>query len=105
MRAQFQAGGAPDANVDRNLLREQVRQQVAAIFEKHLTPEQFKQYQQISRQASETRAGQIWLQSKDGEVEPVAVRFGISDDNYTQIIGQGIKAGDQVVTRVRDVSK
>ncbi len=105
MRAHFQAGGAPDANVDRSLLREQAGQQVAAIFEKHLTPEQFKQYQQIRRQASETRAGQIWLQSKDGEIEPVAVRFGINDDNYTQVIGQDIKAGDQVVTRVRDVTK
>ena len=105
MRARFQAGDGPDGNIDRNALREQVRQQVAAIFEKHLTAEQFKQYQQIRRQTAETRSGQIWVQSADGDIAPVAVRFGISDDNYTQVIGQDIKAGDQVVTRIREIKK
>ena len=105
MRARFQAGNGPDGNIDRNALREQVRQQVAAIFEKHLTPEQFKQYQQIRRQTAETRSGQIWVQSADGDIAPVAVRFGISDDNYTQVIGQDIKAGDKVVTRIREIKK
>ncbi len=84
-------------------MREKIRQQVSAVFEKHLTPEQFKKYQQYRRQVSETRSGQIWVQSADGDIEPVTVRFGISDDNYTQVISQDLKAGDLVVTRVRQV--
>jgi len=104
MRAQFQAA-AGEGDADRDAIREQMKQQISAIFQKHLTPEQFKQYQQIRRQASETRSGQIWIQSADGEIDPVAIRFGISDDNYTQVISKEIKPGDLVVTRIRNVKK
>ena len=100
MRAQFQAmteGG------DRSALREQMSQKMTAVFKKNLTPEQFKQYEQTRRQASESRPGQIWIQSEDGEINPVNVKFGISDDNYTQILGKNIKEGDVVVTRIRSV--
>lgn len=103
MRAQFLAQGSAEGGVDRNTLREQMRQQVAAVFETHLTPEQFGKYQQTRRQAAETRTGQIWVQSANGDIEPVDVRFGINDDNHTQVIGQGLKAGDLVVTRIRNV--
>jgi len=105
MRAQFQAQGAGEASADRNLLREQMKQQVSAIFKQHLSAEQFKQYQQIRRQASETRSGQIWIQSPNGEIKPLTVRFGISDDNFTQVISEDIKPGDLVVTRIHDVKK
>lgn len=105
MRAQFQAAGAGGDGIDRDTIREQMRQQVSAVFRKNLTPEQFQQYQQIRRQASETRSGQIWIQSTDGEIRPVPVRFGISDDNFTQIISQDVKPGDLAVTRIRSVKK
>ena len=49
-------------------------------------------------------SGQIWVQSADGNIEPVTVRFGIGDDNYTQVISQDLKAGDLVVTRMRSVT-
>jgi len=105
MRAPFQSQGSAEGSVDRITLREQVRLQVSAVFEKHLTPEQFKQYQQIRRQAAETRSGQIWVESANGDIEPVTVRFGISDDTHTQVISQDVKAGDLVVTRVRSVKE
>ena len=53
----------------------------------------------------QTRAGQLWIQSPDGEIKPVQVRFGIADDNYTQVMGSKIKEGDLVVTRIRKASK
>jgi HlyD family secretion protein len=105
MRAQFQAAGAGGDSIDRDAIREQMRQQLTAVFKRHLTPEQFQQYQQIRRQASETRSGQIWIQSADGEIKPVQVRFGISDDNFTQIISEDVKPGDLAVTRIRSVKK
>jgi hypothetical protein len=80
-------------------------QRLSAVFKKHLTEEQFEQYQQIRRQAAESRSGQIWVQSEDGEILPVAVRFGISDDNYTQIFSKNITQGAVVVTRIRNVKK
>jgi HlyD family secretion protein len=105
MRAQFQGQGAGEGNVDRSAMREQMRQKIAAIFEKHLTAEQFKLYQQDRRLAAETRTGQVWVQSEQGEINPVNVRFGISDDNFTQIISRDLKAGDKVVTRIRSVKQ
>lgn len=104
MRAQFQSGSNGEG-VDRSALREQMTQRLSAVFKKHLSAEQFEQYQQIRRQAAETRSGQIWVQSEDGEISPVAVRFGISDDNYTQIFSKDIKQGAVVVTRIRNVKK
>jgi HlyD family secretion protein len=105
MRAQLQSPGSGEGNIDRNAMREQMRQQVSAVFEKHLAPEQFQQYQQIRRQAAETRAGLIWVQRANGEIEPVSVRFGIGDDGFTQVISQDISDGDLVVTRVRQAAK
>jgi HlyD family secretion protein len=105
MRAQFQAPGSGEGNIDRDAMREQMRQQVSAVFEKHLTPEQFQQYQQIRRQMAETRSGVLWVQRTSGDIEPVPVRLGIGDDNYTQVSGQGIGAGDLVVTRIRQAAK
>jgi HlyD family secretion protein len=102
MRAQFQA---LEAGEDRSALRKQMTQQSNTVFRKHLTPEQFRQYQKERQQASETRPGQIWLQSADGDIRPVNVRLGISDENYTQVIGKNVKPGDVVVTRIRQVSK
>jgi HlyD family secretion protein len=101
MRAQFQSAGS-GSDVDRAAMREQMTQRISAVFKKHLSPEQFKQYQQIQRQDSETRSGEIWIQSEDGEIKPVRVRFGISDDNFTQISGKNVQQGALAVTRIRE---
>lgn len=102
MRSQFQSLGADD---DRSALRLQMSQRLSAVFKEHLTAEQFKQYQQSSQQASETRSGQLWVQTQDGEINPVKVRFGISDDKYTRVFGKNVNEGTVVVTRIRNVSK
>ena len=105
MRSQFQAAASGGGNIDHSAIREQMKQQVSAVFRKHLTPEQFKQYQQIRKQASETRSGHIWIRSADGEINPVQVKFGLGDDSHTQIISKDIKPGDMAVTRIRRVKK
>lgn len=105
MRSQFQAAASGGGNVDRSAIRDRMKQQVSAVFRRHLTPEQFKQYQQIRKQASETRSGQIWIQSADGEINPVQVKFGLGDDSHTQLISKDIKPGDMAVTRIRRVKK
>lgn len=101
MRAQFQSAGN-GGTVDRAAMREQMNQRISAVFKKHLSPEQFAQYQQIQQQNSETRSGQIWIQSEDGEIKPVRIRFGISDDNFTQISGKNVQQGALAVTRIRE---
>ena len=102
MRSQFQALNHGE---DRSAIREQMSQRISAVFKKHLTAEQFKQYQQIRQQASETRSGQLWVQSEDGDINPVSVKFGISDDNYTRVFGKNVKEGTVVISRIRNVKK
>ena len=109
LRGQFQGGGMSGDN-DRIAMREQLQQrraqlrtQVAAVFERHLSAEQFQQYQQLQRQAAETRPGQLWIRSESGDIQPVSVRLGISDDLYTQIFSRDLQVGDMAVTRVREV--
>jgi len=65
-----------------------------------VTPEQIREHQKARRERPETRSGQIWIQSSDGEIRPVAVRLGISDDNFTQLSGSNISEGDLAVTRM-----
>ena len=104
MRARFQAANGVEGSVDRSAIREQMTQSVAAVFKKHLTDEQFGRYQQIRREALEKRSGHLWIQKTDGEIGPMPVEFGISDDRYTQIFSKDVKPGDLAVTRIRDVN-
>ena len=53
----------------------------------------------------ESRPGTIWIQTEEGEVKPVSVRLGISDDSYTQIIGQSVAEGDRAVKRMRQAGR
>ena len=105
MRTRLQPGGNGEGTGDRSAVREQMTQAVSEVFKRNLTPDQFKHYQQIRRQAAETRPGQIWVQSGDGEISPVAVRFGISDDRFTQVVSGKLKQGDRVITRIRNVKR
>lgn len=102
MRSQFQAAGE---GADRSALRQQMSQGINAAFKNHLTPDQYEKYQDIRKQASETRPGQLWVQAENGEISPLAVRLGIRDDNFTQVISKDLKPGDVVVTRIRSASR
>ena len=109
MRGQFQGGGtgSHSGGGDSGQMeqrRAQMRAQISAVFKKHLDEEQFGKYEQIQRQAAETRQAQLWIQSDDG-INPVMVRLGISDDTHTQVFSRELSQGAVVVTRIRSVRK
>lgn len=97
MRSQFQNGGN---GTDRDQMRAQMRAQLASIYKKHLDDAQYIQFEQIQRQSAETRSVQLWKQT-DGEITPVMVRVGISDDTHTHVVSENMSEGDVVVTRMR----
>jgi HlyD family secretion protein len=98
-------GGDADAMRERMArMREQMAESISQVYRDILTPEQFSDYQQLRRQQQETRMGQIWIQSRDGKIQPVMVRLGISDDSYTRIVSGDVKEGDKIVTRLREIS-
>lgn len=105
IRSQSPANPGMPAEGARNSRRQQIRQSISAIFESHLSAEQFRMYQQLQRQTGQTRPAVLWIRSDDGEIKPIGVRLGISDDRYTQIISQDLQAGQQAVTRIRKARK
>ena len=43
--------------------------------------------------------GQVWVW-RDRKLTPVAVRVGVTDGTWTELLGNGLTAGDEVVTNV-----
>ena len=73
-----------------------------------LTVDQMRRYDEIvAERASarqEVRRGQLWVETEDGRLQARPVQLGLSDGQFTQIIGPGLEEGDEVVTRVREVN-
>jgi HlyD family secretion protein len=44
----------------------------------------------------------VWILTPEGFLRPVTVQLGISDDQYTELIGDGLQAGQELVTGVMD---
>jgi HlyD family secretion protein len=44
----------------------------------------------------------VWILTPEGSLRPVAVQLGISDEQFTELISDGLEAGQEVVTGVMD---
>jgi len=55
--------------------------------------------------ASTATAKQVWILSRDGVPQPVAVTPGISDGHLTEIVGGQLQAGMQVITDQKTLAK
>ncbi|MEE4217475.1 MAG: efflux RND transporter periplasmic adaptor subunit [Xanthomonadales bacterium] len=99
MRPQMQGGGEAEGGMD--AIREQMRRKIAEVFRDNLSADQYSQYEAMRSQRQSMRSGQLWVQDEDGNIKPVSVRLGISDDQYTQVSGRGIDQGTRVVTKMR----
>lgn len=111
-RRQQQAGGGPPGGPGGALgvgaggndaggrMRQQAiaetRQRVSAV----LTAEQRTAYEALvarQAQANESRPGRVWVLGSDGRPQSVAVRTGISDGSFTEIVSGEIKVGQDVI--------
>ncbi len=60
-------------------------------------PEYQKSGYTVSHESGRAR---IWVMNAVGKLEPVFVRTGITDGKYTEVTGQSLKDGDQIVMGV-----
>jgi hypothetical protein len=44
----------------------------------------------------------VWTLTPEGFLRPISVRLGISDDQFTELIGDGLQEGQEVVTGMVD---
>lgn len=104
-RMPSRGGGAEGDGGDPSQRFAEIRAALENILSGILTTEQMAAYRK-SRQHTgrEFRRGVVWLEDDDGRLVRASVRLGISDDNYTEILGGDIQAGDQVIARARKLS-
>jgi HlyD family secretion protein len=47
----------------------------------------------------------VWVQTPSGAIESRQVRLGLSDEDFAEVVGDGVKEGDRVVLRSRETGK
>jgi len=61
----------------------------------------YPQYQKSSvLPTEEFNRGRIWIKNSTGKLEPVFVRTGLNDGQFTEIITDAIKTGDEIIVGV-----
>ncbi len=104
------AGGGPPGAFFNNGQADAMRSRMDNLMRSVLTPEQFQKWEQQRSQRGQgqrVRNGTLWVLDNPKAKQPVAhqVRLGLADDRYTEIVGDGVKEGDEVVTRSRTEQK
>jgi HlyD family secretion protein len=76
-------------------LRAQSRAQIAEI----LNEEPRKRYDAMvaEQQGRAITRGRVWVQDASGTPKLVSVRLGVSDGTFTELVGDDLKAGDEVI--------
>ena len=44
----------------------------------------------------------VWIRTPEGFLRPILVRLGVSDEQYTELIGDGLQAGQEVIIGLMD---
>ena len=88
-----------ERRIEGQKIRESSREQIRAI----LTPDQRGKYdQQVAEQAGGRAgagsSGRVFLLDPDGKPKAVTVQLGISDGNFTEIVGGELKDGQEIIT-------
>jgi HlyD family secretion protein len=90
-----------ERRIEGQKIRESSREQIRAF----LTPEQRGKYdQQLAEQAGARAgsSGRVFIPGPDGKPKAVTVQLGISDGNFTEIVGSELKDGQEVITGTGD---
>ena len=54
--------------------------------------------EQTGGRAGAGSSGRVWIPGPDGKPKAVTVQLGISDGNFTEIVGGEVKDGQEVIT-------
>ncbi|MEQ1577598.1 MAG: efflux RND transporter periplasmic adaptor subunit [Hyphomicrobium sp.] len=105
MKASARSGtmGAPP--IDFGAMRQRMTARVEQTLGPLLTPGQRPMYERYKRGREGTRGSNVWVLDATGEPAPRYMRLGLTDDQFTEIIGGDIAEGTNIVARARELTK
>ncbi|HWV79939.1 MAG TPA: efflux RND transporter periplasmic adaptor subunit [Hyphomicrobiaceae bacterium] len=86
-------------------VRNRFMERIEAVLEPTLTDEQKPLLERWRQARQGGRMATVWVMGLDRKPEQRQVRLGISDEQFAELIGGGLKQGDRVITRQRQVAK
>jgi HlyD family secretion protein len=93
--------GLFQSGADRDEIGERIREMTREVLVRNLTAEQYEQAQAILRERENTRAGTVYTVNADNTLTAHAVRLGINDDRFTEVVDGDLEPGMELVTRLR----
>jgi HlyD family secretion protein len=99
------AGNARGAADKGGGARNRFMERIEAALEPTLTEEQKPLLERWRQARQGGRMATIWVMGVDRKPEQRQVRLGISDEQFAELVGGGLKQGDRVITRQRQIAK
>ncbi|MFM7084089.1 MAG: efflux RND transporter periplasmic adaptor subunit [Hyphomicrobium sp.] len=104
-RSSGQASGFSGATFDPNAFRQKLLMRFDQTILPLLTDEQRKLYDRWKKGREGLRIATLWVLGTNNTPERRIARIGLSDDQFTEIVGGEIKEGDKVILRIRESVK
>lgn len=95
-------GGPP---VDPSAMRQRMTVRVDQTLGPLLTVEQKSLYERYKKGREGTRGATLWVLGDKGEPEARFVRLGLTDEQFTEILGGDVTEGTSMVVRARETAK
>ena len=96
---------APQGGGDVAGNRARFAQRLEQVLEPMLTEAQKPLFARWKRGREGARSAVVWVQTAQGDIESRRLRVGISDEQFTEVLGGQLKDGEKIVTRAREVKK
>jgi len=85
--------------------RNRFMERIEAALEPTLTAEQKPLLERWRQTRQGGRMATIWIMGVDRKPEQRQVRLGIADEQHAELVGGGLKQGERVITRQRQIAK
>jgi HlyD family secretion protein len=105
-RDKIRALGTDDP-VERRKQVERLRSESRARIAELLTPEQRTRYEALgaSRRSAGVSSGRVWTLDAQGKPRAVAVRVGLTDGTYSELVSGEVTEGMQLITGIMEAGK
>lgn len=105
MRAQSSGGIGGGANFDGSAMRQKMSSRIEQTLGPILTEAQRPLYDKWKLGRETTRMSALWVLEDGVTPDRRAVRTGVSDDKFTEILSGEVKEGEKAVVRAREAKK